>query len=555
MEFPNSSGLLLSVVDGFIEEEEIMINCIDNYHYPFHDFVGKAQTSDLVSMDIENCIQTPRLYIISGHKDKVSCVEQVWRRRLERVFNQLSQNKYEQILKNINDNLKKTDYYCLESFYWLYLSELITSDTIHYPEVRGLGRKDSGIVILIFYWTSSPSDQKLNLVEQTIDFWIDRERPYLKGFQCLTRSFILRNMIGRKVLAFFPDRYGDWGVLLEGGIYLPLTEGFENRLRKLNSEHIGQWTIGEVEEILLNPIYSFGYYYQYIDLVCEWFYVFLYALATTDEEELSNVNLELLYRHFCEYLGQNICPYTVIEEKIIEVSRFIEVFKITLKRIRDDLKGEEETGISKNILLMMRNRHAYLPEVHGLIRKFSNLTMNNNSGSYELDYNYWGSALSQLEHASDSFEKGVRFEELAQYFIRTVPGLKITDLRAKRGRAEIDIFCCNISNDSLLWKLGALILIECKNRKNKVAVSDIRNMVPTMEAKGIHGAMVFSRAGFTSVALEEIKYQLSGGKLIIPISLKEINEICENKDSYNLVRGKIEHFERILEDDMDQMYF
>ncbi|CAH8771836.1 restriction endonuclease [Paenibacillus dendritiformis] len=553
MRFPDSSGLFLSIVDGFFKEEEMMVQSIDNYHHPFRDFVEEAQTSYLTSVDLEGCIQAPRLYIIAGHKDKICHIEQVWRKKIKQSFEQFLQNN--KILRRIKEQVKKTDFYCLESLYWLYLSELITNDQIYYPREMKFSAKDKDLVVLIFYWTSSPSDNPVDTVEQTISFWLEHEQPALKGYQCLTRSFILRNMNGRKVLATFPDRYGNWGVLLEGGIFLPLADDFEAGLSKLNSTHIGHWTIAEVEEILLNPIYAFGLHYQHIDLICEWFYVFLYGLATTDEEELETVNLELLYSRFLEYLGEHICPYILIEQKIIEVDQFIEVLKKTLGNIREYLAGEEETGISKNILLMMRNRHAYLPTVHRFIQSNSGLAVKNTCNSISLDYNYWKDALDQLEEVTHAYEKGKRLEELAQYFIRTISGIQITDVRAKRGRAEVDIYCCNVSYNSLLWRLGALILIECKNRKNKVEVSDIRNLVPTMEAKGIHGALIFSTAGFSSVAMKEIVHQLSGGKMIIPISLKELEGVGEDKGPYDLVREKIEYFEQIMEDDMRQMYF
>ncbi|MDQ0340577.1 hypothetical protein J2S00_003401 [Caldalkalibacillus uzonensis] len=173
-------------------------------------------------------------------------------------------------------------------------------------------------------------------------------------------------------------------------------------------------------------------------------------------------------------------------------------------KIREYLKGDEETGVSKNILLMMRNRHAYLPAIHRFIRSNSGLSANHIFDSITLDYNYWKAALDQLEVVTSSDEKGKRFEELAQYFIRTIPGIKITDVRAKRGRAEVDIYCCNVSYDSWLWKLGALILIECKNRKNKV--------------------------------------------------LKELEEVGEDKGAYDLIREKIEYFERIMEQNVCVSY-
>ncbi|MGZ7443023.1 restriction endonuclease [Paenibacillus sp. TH7-28] len=552
MRFPNSSGLLLSIVDGFIKDEEMMVQCVDNYHYPFRDFIVKALKRDLTSVDLKDCVQAPRLYIIAGHNEKIRRVGQVWRTRINQVFEQLIRNKH--IQRRIKGMIKKTDHYCLESMFWLYLAELITTDNVYYPRMTEFSTEDKELVILVFYWTPSPNVDPIDQVGHTISFWLDREQLALRGYQCLSRSSILRNMVGRKVLATFPDRLGNWGMLLEGGIFLPLADDFEVGLSKLNSMHIGQWTIGEVEEILLNPIYAFGYDYQHIDLICEWFYVFLYGLATIDEEELATINLEFLYRRFCEFLGKHICSYIIIEQKIIEVDQFIVVLKKTLANMREFLKGGEETGVSKNILLMMRNRHAFLPEVHRFIRRNSGLVLNN-TPAITLDYGYWREALSQLEEISRSYEKGKKLEELTKYFMSAIPGIRVTDIRSKRGRAEVDIYCCNVSYDSWLWRLGALILIECKNRKNKVEVSDIRNLVPTMEAKGITGAMVFSRAGFTSFAIEEIKHQLSGGKMIVPISLKELEGIGVDKGTYDFVRGKIEHFERIMENETEQMYF
>lgn len=217
MRFPDSSGLFLSIVDGFIKEEEMMVKSIDNYHYPFRDFVEEAQTSDLTSAVIEDCIQAPRVYIIAGHKDKIFRIEQIWSTKIKQAFEQFLQNN--KIMRRIKRQVKKTDFYCLDSLYWLYLSELITNDHVYYPREMKFSTKDKDLVVLSFYWTSTPCDNPVDTVEQTISFWLEHEQPFLKGYQCLTRSFILRNMNGRKVLATFPDRNGNWGMLLEGGIF------------------------------------------------------------------------------------------------------------------------------------------------------------------------------------------------------------------------------------------------------------------------------------------------------------------------------------------------
>lgn len=550
MKFPDSTGLLLTIVDGFIGDETMMIHPIDNYHYPFGDFAQKVLAGNESSADLTDWLKVPRLYLVVGHREKVHHVEQAWRTKVQQVFAQFLQHK--PVLEKIKQKVQAIETYCLESFYWLYLSEGMSAEGIHYPRQWRIENGDC--VLWAFYWTH-PDDNPIDRVEQTVSFWLDRERPLLKGYQCLIRSFVLRNMTGRKVLAPIPDSEGNWGLVLEGGLFLPLADDFEAGLSKLNSTHIHQSTIGEVEEILLNPVYTLGYHYLHPDLVSEWLYVFFYALATMDEDRLADVDLELLYQRFCDYLGNHICPYIPGQETIVDVN----VWKLWLKKmvndIQDYLKGKEETGVSKNILLMLRNRHAYLPTVRRFMQEECGLTVVRTTCFHAWDCGDWHNRLTNLTEPTGSYEKGKRLEDLIQYLIGTVPGLTVTVVRAKRGRAEVDLFCCNVSCDPCLWQLGALILVECKNRKKKAEPADIRNLVPTMEAKGIHAAMIVSRAGFSAGAMAEIEHQLSGGKMILPISLSDLEGINNEKSAYDLLREKIEEVELSLENDDRQLYF
>lgn len=72
MRFPDSSGLFLSIVDGFIKEEEMMVKSIDNYHYPFRDFVEEAQTSDLTSLSLRIVFKLPGCILLLVIKIKFS---------------------------------------------------------------------------------------------------------------------------------------------------------------------------------------------------------------------------------------------------------------------------------------------------------------------------------------------------------------------------------------------------------------------------------------------------------------------------------------------------
>jgi hypothetical protein len=203
MRFPDSSGLLLSIVDGYIRDEEIMVESIDSYSYPFNNFVKQAQKSDMDFLDIGDCLEVPRLYIIVGHKNKVNQVEQIWTSRIKKAFDLLL--KSEHIIGEIQNKVSvATNHYCLESMYWLYLSELMTADYAYYPRHLSYSTGDENLVILIYFWTNDPRENPLDEVEQTINFWITREQPHLKGNQCLIRSFILQKYDWSQGVGIFP---------------------------------------------------------------------------------------------------------------------------------------------------------------------------------------------------------------------------------------------------------------------------------------------------------------------------------------------------------------
>jgi hypothetical protein len=49
--------------------------------------------------------------------------------------------------------------------------------------------------ILVLYGSKSYHSKEESLIESIINLWIDREQPHLKGYQCFTRSFILKSFI------------------------------------------------------------------------------------------------------------------------------------------------------------------------------------------------------------------------------------------------------------------------------------------------------------------------------------------------------------------------
>ena len=162
--------------------------------------------------------------------------------------------------------------------------------------------------------------------------------------------------------------------------------------------------------------------------------------------------------------------------------------------------------------------------------------------------------MHQLTTITNSYEKGIILEEVASYFIDTIKGFKMTARRKRGEREEIDIYFCNVSLDSRLWELGALALVECKNHKKKSTVSDIRNLIPVMDTKGIKSAIMFSTSGFTRDAQQEIENQYLSGKLIITAQFKELQELSEINTPYKFIVNKIEKIMKGYEDDLRLAY-
>lgn len=474
------------------------------------------------------------------------------------------ENKIKSFFKNLEneddiniilDDLLADDWEpSLSQFTNLYLNHLFLDAELKFP-VSFLQHWQDDIGIIVFYGTDAHSKSNSSIVNSILQFWLEKEYPVIKGKQVFINSFLLQNIRGRKIIASIPHpENGDWCLLLEGGIVLPLTQYQSIESTKLNSGYVGKWTIGEVEEIILNPIYSYGFWYKDIDLFIEWKYTFLYTLAILKIESYDLNIFDNLYRSFCRFISKNICSHKNIDNPIRDKDIFLKITIQTIRNIESFITGKEEAAISKNLIYLLNNRYAYLPKMYKLISNYYPNEILNLLTPKNFDIYKWNDLISNL-NVKDSHLKGVSLENVANYFISTINGLMITGVRQRLEREEIDIICCNTSLDSDLWRLGSLILVECKNINKKLEVSDIRNLVPIMDSKGIQTTLLFTQQGLTSVAKKEILHQFFSGKTIISFDIEDITRVNDtNNHPYNLVIQKLNDLENKFEDDLRLLY-
>ena len=244
-----------------------------------------------------------------------------------------------------------------------------------------------------------------------------------------------------------------------------------------------------------------------------------------------------IIEEFHKFIEEEICEY-ILAETFIDKDDFLKETILKIEEIRKYLEGVEDIGISRNTLLQVKNRYAYLPMIYELISKIYPEEVKNRYTTRQFKNEEWKNLIKDLEEGTN-YEKGIHLEEIANYFIECIKGLNVSARRKKLENQEIDLCCYNVSENGLLWKLGTIVLVECKNYKNPVETKEIRSMIYLMEAKGVNTFILFARNGVTSGAKTEIRKQLIYERNIIVIDEKDLQRIKENIKPLQILEEKM----------------
>lgn len=175
----------------------------------------------------------------------------------------------------------------------------------------------------------------------------------------------------------------------------------------------------------------------------------------------------------------------------------------------------------------MNSKYVYLPYLWSLVPHtetqidFSPLILHN--------------MIKKAMNTSDTYKKGALWEDAVAYVLQTIPEWKITGRRTRTKSQEIDISMANFSLDDALWKLGAFILVECKNWHSRTNLPQIRNIAHISNMKGNKTVILFSAEGVTKNAEEEINRLLSEGLSIICVTAADLLQIQKASDCKNLI--------------------
>jgi len=524
----------------------VMLEQVNSYKYLTEKFIQETeglQKEFREEDDIE-------IFCILGNKSDIKSIEKEVIDKTNKIFEKLKTDNIETVIKNLEDNIGNSENIVTQRFCNIYFKSIV-QDKLKFPRMSEMDIK-TGITCLILYCTNSPQEEKNEEIDNIMQIYLKKEKPFFMGKQIMLQSFLLQDIKERKILAVLPDIENHWYALLEGGVKLYLNDETPYQREKISSNDVNKWTNLEAESNIKNPCYAYKKYFVPYELFEEWNDVFLYALATLPilyEEK----TLEVLYEEFLEFIENNICNVLEADKAIVPKNTCIKELKINIDNIREYLRGKEEIGISKNMLILLKSRYTYLPVVYKIIERYYPEQVKQRTKFTIFENAKWKDLLNKVENEQNNYEKGIALEDAADYFINCIEGLKVTERRVKTENEEIDLACCNMSENTELWKMGPVIMVECKNLKEKVETKVIRNLSYIMDKKGIGTLLLFVKNNITSGAEVEVLKQACHNKYIIVFNLEELYKLSEEIKPIDLLISKLKRLEDEIEDKMENL--
>lgn len=397
---------------------------------------------------------------------------------------------------------------------------------------------DCGAFTLRGIWCSPLEEEAaLLLLRRVVAIWAENEAPCRYGRQLMLRSFLMRDLVGRKVIAYLPRAEGCGALLFEGGQQLSLDAALPYGKGALTVQDLHAFSVSGIQGILLNPVYAYGKWLYPDSLREEWHKVFLYLCAISPTDWTAGT-LAPVYGEFLEFLQREICD-TAEAPAILSEEQYLLALLSHIRLFRSFLRGEDEPVISKDLHLTLNSRYVYLPYLWRLFPQEER----QNPFSAQVLRKLIRQARSSVTH----YEKGTSWEAVATYVLEHISGWSITGRRVRAGAQEIDISVVNVSLQDDLWQMGAYVLVECKNWRQRVDLSQIRNLAHISGRKGNQTVLLFAANGHTREAEKEIRRLVHENLHILSISAADL-ETAERADD---LRGMLLSKWRELEQEKD----
>ncbi|MEZ5076311.1 MAG: response regulator [Solirubrobacterales bacterium] len=147
--------------------------------------------------------------------------------------------------------------------------------------------------------------------------------------------------------------------------------------------------------------------------------------------------------------------------------------------------------------------------------------------------------------AEAGWDKGVALEDLVIRLLSGIPLLEFAERRVRTATSEIDaVFHVAAAPGTLCQEWGGLLLVECRNRKDKFAARDVSSFAQTLEHRDAKVGIVVSMAGLTGKDGRDARGKiddvyLRSRRLIIVLDEGDIDAVLSGEQNlYEMLRER-----------------
>ena len=287
-----------------------------------------------------------------------------------------------------------------------------------------------------------------------------------------------------------------------------------------------------------------------------------FLAADVDTSEVADVFVRMLgasllplpastVREFLEYVGHEIgveaddieALYKYIEkthlfnalQRAVEQSDIPEAFDKLYDAIGEALKTGMDVEAARQTIGRLSEKNS---ELTARVKELET--------TFRIDRDRYAGMLSGLDQDAGSFEKGSSLEQLAVYLLECVKGWKVVERNKRTKTSELDLLIENANQtEPFLRELGSDIPVECKNWKEPVGASEIRDFGHDLRKRRFVYGVLISNEGITGD--EHRKTDAKGelwnffskdGVSILVLSRGDLERIAEGMSLVSILREK-----------------
>lgn len=262
------------------------------------------------------------------------------------------------------------------------------------------------------------------------------------------------------------------------------------------------------------------------------------------KEEYINVNYEIT----CPECSSDVTALSSLkdipDEVICEVCDDCNEFRPTSSDIWITINVEKEFPVKEQIKDKYEEKKADKLSLNAVSDNKGFLSIVDDE-FFVIDIEEFNSLLSDVINAETNDEKKNSMENLGEYLFTSIANFEIVERNKRTPTSELDIISENNNTfHPFLSTLGLLIPIECKNWKNPIGASEIRDFGGDMDNRKFQTGILISKSGITGdrkfrtdAQGELVNFFRKDAKILV-LTLDDLKQISEGISLLAILRKR-----------------